>query len=228
MKKTLLLLLVLMSFLSIHAAEVSGIISSNTTWTLANSPYIVTNNITVNAGVTLTIESGVEVRFENAKYMVIAAGVSGGTLSATNVVFTSNTGTTPGLWNSIYFDNGSTANLSNCSFHYATHALRIRGAVNMNIDASCSFNDISYNAVYMEFSNLSSNMTLPRLSIPYWNNASNLNLTNGAKLSINPGVVYKFNGTNGGIFVDNGSLHAVGTETEPIIFTSSRDGSDGS
>ncbi len=228
MKKLFLLILVLIGFISINAAEVSGAISANTTWTLANSPYIVTNNITVNAGVTLTIENGVQVRFDDGKFIVISSGSPGATLSADNVVFTSNTGTTPGLWNSIYFDNGSTANLSNCSFHYATHALRIRGAVNMNIDASCSFNDISYNAVYMEFSNLSSNMTLPRLSIPYWNNASNLNLTNGAKLSINPGVVYKFNGTSGGIFVDNGSLHAVGTETEPIIFTSSRDGSDGS
>src|SRR5690554_6014004 len=193
MKKTLLLLLVLMSFLSIHAAEVSGIISSNTTWTLANSPYIVTNNITVNAGVTLTIENGVEVRFADGKYMVIAAGVSGGTLSATNVVFTSNTGTTPGLWNAIYFDDGSTANLSNCSFQYATYAFRIRGVVNMNIDSSCSFNDITYNAVYMEFGTVNSAMTLPKLSIPYWNNGRGLTVTTGAQLSIEPGVVYKFN-----------------------------------
>ena len=227
MKKTLLLLLVLMSFLSIHAAEVSGIISSNTTWTLANSPYIVTNNITVNAGVTLTIENGVEVRFADGKHMVIAAGVSGGTLSANNVVFTSNTGTTPGLWNAIYFDDGSTANLSNCSFQYATHALRIRGVVNMNIDSSCSFNDITYNAVYMEFGTVNSAMTLPKLSIPYWNNGRSLTVTNGAQLSIEPGVVYKFNGGDGGIYVDNGSLNAVGTSTDPIIFTSSRDGSDG-
>jgi hypothetical protein len=227
MKKTLLLLLVLTGFISMNAAEVSGTISSNTTWTLANSPYIVTNHITVGAGVTLTIESGVEVRFADGRYMVIAAGVTGGTLSANNVVFTSNTGTTPGLWNAIYFDNGSTANLSNCSFQYATHALRIRGAVNMNIDSSCSFNNITYNAVYMEFTTLNSGMTLPRLTIPYWNNGNSLTVANGAKLTIEPGVVYKFSGTRGGIYVDNGSLHAVGTSTEPIIFTSSRDGSDG-
>ncbi|HBG86077.1 MAG TPA: hypothetical protein DDW62_00845 [Marinilabiliaceae bacterium] len=227
MKKLFLLILVLIGFISINAAEVSGTISANTTWTLANSPYIVTNNITVNAGVTLTIENGVEVRFADGRYMVIAGGATGGTLSADNVAFTSNTGTTAGLWNAIYFDNGSTANLSNCSFQYATHALRIRGAVNMNIDASCSFNDISYNAVYMEFRTLNSDMTLPKLSIPYWNNGNSLNVANGAKLSIEPGVVYKFNGIDGGVYVDNGSLHAVGTETEPIIFTSSRDDSDG-
>lgn len=36
--------------------NVSGVISSNTTWTLANSPYIVTGNILLNQNVTLTIE----------------------------------------------------------------------------------------------------------------------------------------------------------------------------
>ena len=40
---------------------VSGPISSNTTWALANSPYIVTNSILVMDGITLTIEPGLEV-----------------------------------------------------------------------------------------------------------------------------------------------------------------------
>lgn len=39
------------------------VISQNTAWTLANSPYRIVNDVTVNAGVTLTIEAGVEVRF---------------------------------------------------------------------------------------------------------------------------------------------------------------------
>jgi hypothetical protein len=43
--------------------NVSGIISSNTTWTQANSPYMLTGPVTVNAGVTLTIQAGVTVNF---------------------------------------------------------------------------------------------------------------------------------------------------------------------
>ena len=41
---------------------VSGGIYNNTTWTLANSPYLMTGSIVVFPGVTLTIEPGVEVR----------------------------------------------------------------------------------------------------------------------------------------------------------------------
>ena len=39
----------------------SGIISANTTWTTASSPYYLTGMLTINSGVTLTIEPGVMV-----------------------------------------------------------------------------------------------------------------------------------------------------------------------
>ncbi|MCH7574329.1 MAG: right-handed parallel beta-helix repeat-containing protein, partial [Candidatus Marinimicrobia bacterium] len=42
----------------------SGIIAVNTTWTKATSPYLVTGDVTVNPNITLTIEPGVEVRFQ--------------------------------------------------------------------------------------------------------------------------------------------------------------------
>ena len=41
--------------------NVSGIIASDTTWTLANNPYNFTNSVSVNKGVALTIEPGVTV-----------------------------------------------------------------------------------------------------------------------------------------------------------------------
>jgi hypothetical protein len=44
-------------------AQVAGNISQDTVWTLANSPYEVTGDVTVQAGVTLQIEPGVDVRF---------------------------------------------------------------------------------------------------------------------------------------------------------------------
>lgn len=67
MKKALFILSFIISNLSIVCAQtpVSGGIFSNTTWTLANSPYLMTGSIVVFPGATLTIEPGVEVRVQD-------------------------------------------------------------------------------------------------------------------------------------------------------------------
>lgn len=41
--------------------DVGGSITTDTTWTAANSPYIITETVTVEAGVTLTVEAGVTI-----------------------------------------------------------------------------------------------------------------------------------------------------------------------
>ncbi|MCW4035022.1 MAG: right-handed parallel beta-helix repeat-containing protein [Candidatus Bathyarchaeota archaeon] len=46
------------------STEVSGVISSDTTWTLENSPYVVTAPLLVDIGATLTIEPGVIVHID--------------------------------------------------------------------------------------------------------------------------------------------------------------------
>jgi len=57
---------------------VCGPIIFNTTWDLAGSPYVLTCDVIVMAGATLTIEAGVEVRLQPGTTLVIA----GGTLQA--------------------------------------------------------------------------------------------------------------------------------------------------
>jgi len=49
---------------SARATDVSGVINTNTLWNLDGSPYIVTGGVLVESGATLTIEAGVEVRFD--------------------------------------------------------------------------------------------------------------------------------------------------------------------
>src|SRR3989338_1570659 len=51
--------------------EVSGNITDNTTWTLADSPYLVTSTVQVLEGVNLIIESGVTVNFNQSTALVI-------------------------------------------------------------------------------------------------------------------------------------------------------------
>ena len=70
--------------------DVSGHITTDTTWTLAGSPYVVTDDVTVDEGVTLTIEPGVVVKFNDAGDDLIVNGslVAQGT-EEEPIVFTS-------------------------------------------------------------------------------------------------------------------------------------------
>ncbi|MBI2871439.1 MAG: hypothetical protein HYY14_07020, partial [Candidatus Omnitrophica bacterium] len=65
------------------ATNVSGSITTNTTWTLAGSPYIVTSYISIYNNATLTIEPGVEIRFNAGASLLVGSGsFSTGTLKA--------------------------------------------------------------------------------------------------------------------------------------------------
>ena len=59
-------LLPLIPFFVVSQTDVSGIISNDINWTIQNSPYLITNNVRVNSGVTLTIDPGVEILFNGS------------------------------------------------------------------------------------------------------------------------------------------------------------------
>jgi hypothetical protein len=84
------------------ATDVSGLISTNTNWTKANSPYVVTGNLAVESGVSLVIEAGVEVRINsNTSILINGEIVALGTVSD-SIKFTANSATpTKGYWGKI-------------------------------------------------------------------------------------------------------------------------------
>src|SRR5690349_2194616 len=122
-----LFLLLLNPFMISAQTYVSGGIYSNTTWTFANSPYIVTGNVVVFPGFTLTIEPGVTVKFDSATSLEIrqATLVAVGT-STDNIVFTSNSANpVMGSWGNsdggIWINGTSTGTLFNhCLVEYST------------------------------------------------------------------------------------------------------------
>jgi hypothetical protein len=124
MKKLFLLFLFAFCILqfAFPQTNVSGGIYANTTWTLANSPYIVVDTVVVFPGVTLTIEPGVVVKFENNKYLEIrqATLIANGTVTD-SITFTSNSLTpTPGIWNNISLNNSpSHAYYNYCNVKYS-------------------------------------------------------------------------------------------------------------
>jgi len=103
-----ILLFCIFTVLYSNATDVSGLISTNTTWTKANSPYVVTGNILVAEGVMLTIEPGTEIRFDASKVLQINGSLVARGSSNDSIRFTSNTVQEPGAWGNIYFTDYST------------------------------------------------------------------------------------------------------------------------
>jgi hypothetical protein len=77
-------------------AEVTGVITQNTTWTKAGGPYTLTGTVFVNSGVTLTIESGTTVYFNDHSIRVNGTLTARGTVD-NQITFIS---LTPTLWSS--------------------------------------------------------------------------------------------------------------------------------
>jgi parallel beta-helix repeat protein len=148
---------------------VGGAITTDTTWTLAQSPYIVTSNLTVKGtdgtdGITtLSIEPGVEVRLDRYRQFIVGgpsgdpgALVAQGT-AASPIVFTSSQASPAvGDWYYIKFDNtsdDSTTVLEHCLVEYAGYS---QGAINLN-NASPAIADTTirhskYAGIYMNSS----------------------------------------------------------------------------
>jgi hypothetical protein len=81
-----------------------GPITSNTTWNIAGSPYIITGTVQVLNGVTLTINPGVTVKMENDTSLQI-----NGTLIADGCTITSNQPSpAAGDWGGVLFNINST------------------------------------------------------------------------------------------------------------------------
>jgi hypothetical protein len=125
-------------------------ITSDTTWTLNNSPYIITSAIRVgtwnNGNVALTIEPGVTIKFAAGSSLTINGNLSAEGTSSNYITFTSNkitkaAGDYEGL---IYY--GATAsqqlNVKYCNIQYATSGIHIS-----------SYNDGNYHISYCVFEN---------------------------------------------------------------------------
>ena len=134
MKKYLLLLIgaILIVFGSKAQTNITTHFTTNTTLTVANSPYTVTADININAGVTVTVEDGVEIRFNNSRYLQVF-----GTLNATGTKFTSSSATpTKGIWDGIYVSYEGNAsfgdiNLTNCTVEYAQNIWCRKGTLTL-------------------------------------------------------------------------------------------------
>jgi hypothetical protein len=126
------------------ATYVEGPITHDTVWTLVDSPFVVSKDVTVYSNATLTIEPGVEVKF-GGNFSLLIWGKLYANGTGNTITFTSNKEQPAvGDWNSIGFYGPQKSTLVGCSIQYASDAILIQ---NGNVEIVSSSVSLSQNAI---------------------------------------------------------------------------------
>jgi hypothetical protein len=140
---------VLLAGAGVGSAEtiVNWNVLSNETWTVAGSPYIIhgagaSESVLVKNGSTLTIQPGVEVRFEDGRSLetdlggsIVAIGTPGD-----SIVFTSASATpSAAIWTSVTVLSSTGSSFEHCVFVYAKHGLFVSSCDPAPAISHCSF-----------------------------------------------------------------------------------------
>lgn len=129
--------------------EVCGVIPDGT-WTVENSPYLVSCDATLPADATLTIEPGVEIRFAHETALkvegtLIAAGTAGESITFTSERDTPN----PGDWTGLDFVEGSSGSSLNwCVIEYATTAVHVYAGPDETVSPAFSNCTVRHNSLH--------------------------------------------------------------------------------
>ncbi|SNR46143.1 DNA-binding beta-propeller fold protein YncE [Lutibacter agarilyticus] len=97
----------------VEIRDISGVISTNTTWRAVNNPYTIVGHTQISAGATLTIEPDVEVNFMGDRKIVVNGNININGTDLSHVTFNGNS--TVGSTSMILFQS---ANLNNSSINY--------------------------------------------------------------------------------------------------------------
>ena len=179
--------------------QVGGILTNNTTWTTANSPYTITNTIEIPDGINLTIEPGVTVTIQSLDTtMFLINGVIQAHGNATN---------------KIIFDGNDNSNFFKTNHPVAKGFVDLDYCIIRNGQSAFWFDNTgSFNLTNSELSNLSQSSYLWYPSQDTFIEYNSFTNTAGIKIgtddysSHTPGDVYiKFNlfNSNQGFIINN-------------------------
>ncbi len=108
--------------------QVSGLISVNTTWT-NDKQYIVTGNLLVQSGITLTVQAGTTIKIDGNHVILVEGNLQAHGTETANVLFTSNNEDAGlGDWPGIEVRNGGVIDLTYCEISDAFTAISVYDA----------------------------------------------------------------------------------------------------
>jgi hypothetical protein len=209
MKKQLKMLLILLtiafsifnfanrtSFTTVNATYVEGPITQDTIWTRVDSPFVVSKDIMVYPNATLTIESGVEVKFGGYFSLTISGRLYANGTEKT-ITFTSNKiQPEVGDWNAITFNGMGKSVLIGCFVAYAEDGISVE---NGNVELGNSTISLCQNGITVANSKLvieNSSVSLCR--------QSGINITNSESIVQNSLIAE--NQENGICITGNGQI----------------------
>jgi uncharacterized repeat protein (TIGR01451 family) len=246
----LLLSVIVLTFLTVVASEHPsivhadmshcGILSGNETWSASDNVHIVTCDVTIPSGVTLTIEAGAIIKFQqgvqiNVNGKLIAQGTSNNPIYFTSYYDDSigdDTDGSPtagavGDWGNIQFNSSSddTSTITHAVIRYSGQdycCINNDGAIRLDnaspILSYITFTDNYINGVQIQGNRDWQTDTWDNTTIIYVIEGGDITIPAANTLTINPGMKVKL--TNATSINVDGKLSVPGTSDNPVYFSS--------
>lgn len=182
--------------------NISGLISSDMNWSIAGSPYIVVGNTLLSSGYTITIDPGVEVKFNSNTTIQIDGGLIAIGTAQNRIRFTSNQiNPAPGDWGEIHYTNTSSGDMRYCDVLYGGN-----GTGSIHIDNSspyfnhCKISYSSSDGVYCSGAACQIDSSVVSYCNGYGLYFINVSLHSSGLTIASDSIM---NNTNGGIHIEN-------------------------
>jgi len=121
---------------AVEATYVEGSITQDTTWTLVDSPFVLSKDVRIYSNATLAIEPGVEVHFGGDSSLTVEGRLVANGTKDEPIKFTSNKQQPEvGDWNTIHFTGAQQSSMLYCTVEYGTDGITVDNAA-LNIQNS--------------------------------------------------------------------------------------------